>query len=155
MTSFNTGSLSLVLSAFSASTLPTNLAVIVPLTLGITGFLCLLNIVLAIFFRKRPKKEAFTYYAAFVIELAMFVVTLLVYLGIITTTPFHLVHGLPINQAEIVAALAIGIGLFPAAYWHRVNVSDLPSRIAQDGREMKKQNAGRIRDISQHGEWMN
>src|SRR6266568_3764150 len=80
--------------------------------------------------------------------------TLLVYLGIIATAPFHLVHGLPINQAEIGAALAIGIGLFPAAYWHRVNLSDLPSRIAQDGRTMKQQNAGRVHDISHHGEWM-
>jgi hypothetical protein len=155
LTSFNTGSLSLSQTTLRVSTLPANLAVIVPLTLGITGFLCLLNILLAILFRKRHKKEVLTYYAAFAIELAIFVVTLLVYLGTISTTPFHLMHGLPFNQAEIGAALAIGIGLFPAAYWHRVNLSDLPSRIAQDGRTMKQQNAGRIHDISQHGEWMN
>jgi hypothetical protein len=155
LASFHTGSLSLILSDFSASTLPANLAVIVPLTLGITGFLCLLNIALAILFRKRHKQEVLTYYAACVVELLIFVVTLLIYIGVISTAPFHLLHGLPINQAEIGAALAIGVGLFPAAYWHRVNLSDLPARIAQDGREMKKQNAGRIHDISQHGEWMN
>jgi hypothetical protein len=135
--------------------LPANLAVIVPLALGITGFLCMLNIGLAILYRKRQKQEVLTYYAAFGIELAIFVVTLLIYIGIISTTPFHLIHGLPINQAEIGTALAIGIGLFPAAYWHRVDLSDLPARIAQDGREMKKQNAGRVHDISHHGEWMN
>ncbi len=155
MTNFYAGSPMLEQSAPGATTLPANLAMIVPLTLGITGFLCVLNIALAILYRKRRRQEVLTYYAACVIELAIFVVTLLIYIGIISTTPFHLIHGLPINQAEIGTALAIGIGLFPAAYWHRVDLSDLPARIAQDGREMKKQNAGRIHDISHHGEWMN
>lgn len=155
MISFHAGSLALDWSALSSATLPANLAFIVPLTLSITVFLCVLNIVLAILFRSRHKQEVLTYYAACGIELTIFVVTLLIYLGIISTTPFHLIHGLPINQAEIAVALAIGIGLFPAAYWHRVNLSDLPARIAQDGREMKKQNAGRVHDISHHGEWMN
>jgi hypothetical protein len=153
--SFHAGALALDQSVSSTATLPANLAVIVPLTLGITGFLCVLNVVLAILYRKRHKQEVLTYYAACGIELAIFVVTLLIYIGTISTTPFHLIHGLPVNQAEIGTALAIGIGLFPAAYWHRVNLSDLPARIAQDGREMKKQNAGRIHDISHHGEWMN
>jgi hypothetical protein len=134
--------------------LSANLTLIVSVTLWITGFLCLLNIALAIFYRKRKKQEVLSYCASCVIELAIFVVALLFYTGTLTSVPFHLPPGLPFNEAEITAALAIGIGLFPAAYWHRVNLSELPERIAEDGRAMKENQGG----VSVHkapGEWMN
>ncbi len=155
MISFSAGSLSLIVSAVNVTTLTAGLVLIVVVTLWITGFLCLLNIALAVLFRKRHKKEVLSYYVAGGVELIIFVVALLVYIGVIATIPFHLPPGLPVNQAEIGAALALGIGLFPAAYWHRVNLSDLPNRIAEDGRTMKEHNAGvHVREGS-HGEWMN
>ena len=50
------------------------------------------------------------------------------------------------------AALAFGIGLFPAAFWHRVNLSDLPKRIGEDGKAMK---SGKGTVSKAPGEWMN
>jgi hypothetical protein len=62
---------------------------------------------------------------------------------------------LPVDRAQVGAALAIGIGLFPAAYWHRINISDLPRRISEDAKAMNKRTAGvRVRN-SEPGEWMN
>jgi hypothetical protein len=125
---------------------------VIPLALGVTGFLCLLNILLAIVFRSNRRKEIFSYYAAFACELIVFIVALLVLLGVIAGSLFRLPQGLPFNQAEIGVALAIGIGLFPAAYWHRINLSELPKRIAEDGKTMNDK--VRVRD-SMPGEWMN
>ncbi len=128
---------------------------VMAVALWITGFLCLLNIGLALFFRQQRKKEVITYYLACGFELLVFVLALLIQLDVITQAPFHLPSGLPINQAELAAALAIGIGLFPAAYWHRINLRDLPKRIAEDGKTFEANNAKvRIRN-SGPNEWMN
>lgn len=116
------------------------------------GFLCLLNIGLAIFFRRNKRLEVSSYYAAFLIELALFITALLVLVGVISRSLILLPQGLPINQGEIGAALAIGLGLFPAAYWHRINVSELPKRITEDGKNMKGN--VQVRN-SIPGEWMN
>jgi hypothetical protein len=118
----------------------------------ITGFLCLLNIALAIFFRRNKRLEVSTYYIACIIELALFITALLVVLGVIARSLFILPQGLPINQGEIGATLAVALGLFPAAYWHRINVSELPKRITDDGKNMKS--TVKVRN-SIPGEWMN
>jgi len=130
---------------------------IVAITLWITGLLCLLNIVLVLVFRHRGKSEIAAYYTSCGIELVIFVFFLLYYAHVITRAdiPVYLPPKLPFNLAQIGATLAIGMGLFPIAYWHHVNLSDLPGRIARDGQEMKEQHAGvRVRDSS-HGEWLN
>lgn len=128
---------------------------IIALTLWMTGFLCLLNIALAIVFRKRRKVEILSYYLVCGLELVVFVFALLLYLGIVTQVPFQLPPGLPIDRAEIGATIAFGIGLAPAAYWHRINISELPQRIAQDAVVMKERDAGvRVRKDAP-GEWMN
>jgi hypothetical protein len=125
------------------------------LTVWITGFLFVLNIVLAIVFRARPRWEVISYYAVCAIELAIFVFALLIRLNVIAQIPYHLPPGLPVNATQLGAALAIGLGLFPAAYWHRINLSDLPKRIAEDANTMKGRDPGvRIRK-SGPGEWMN
>jgi hypothetical protein len=125
------------------------------LTVWVTGFLFVLNIVLAIIFRARPKWEIISYYAIGVVELAIFVFALLMQLNVIGVIPYHLPPGLPFNATQLGTALSIGLGLFPAAYWHRINLSDLPKRIAEDANTMKGSDAGvRIRK-SGPGEWMN
>ncbi len=135
--------------------LPATTRLFVPIALWLAGFLCLLNIVLAILFRKNPRLEVTSYYVACGIEFVILVLILLVHIGIISKLPFYLPPSLPINQAEIAAALAIGIGLFPAAYWHRINVSELPKRIAEDGKTMKShQDSVHVRS-GKPGEWMN
>lgn len=132
-----------------------NLMSIVALTLWITGFLCLLNVVLAIIYRKREMKEVVSYYAAGSVELIIFIFAFLLSIGVISAVPYHLPPGLPVNRAEIGAALAFGIGLFPAAYWHRINLSELPRRIAEDKQVIKDRDGGvRVRNSSP-GEWMN
>ena len=125
---------------------------LIPLFMWITGFLCLLNIALAIFFRRNKRLEISSYYTACTIELALFITALLVVVGVISRSLFILPQGLPINQGEIGATLAIAIGLFPAAYWHRINVSELPKRITEDGKNMKSN--VQVRN-SMPGEWMN
>lgn len=125
------------------------------LTVWITGFLFVLNIALAIIFRARPKWEVISYYVVGVVELAIFIFALLILLNVITQFPYHLPPGLPVNATQLGAALSIGLGLFPAAYWHRINLSDLPKRIAEDANTMKGREAGvRVRK-SGPGEWMN
>lgn len=128
---------------------------IVVMTLWITGFLCVLNVVLAIIFRRKLKREILSYYAACVVELAIFVLALLLHFRVLAEVPIPLPAGLPVDRAQIGAALAIGIGLFPAAFWHRTNISDLPKRISEDAKAMKEGNGGvRIRKDGP-GEWMN
>ncbi len=92
---------------------------------------------------------------ACIIELAVFVFALLLHLSLITKVPYNLPPGLPFDRAQIGAALTIAIGLFPAAYWHRINVSDLPKRIADDAKVIKDRDGGvRVRSDAP-GEWMN
>jgi len=146
---------SITLAASNVRLIDGWVAGIVVLTLWVSGFLGLLNIALAIFFRKKQKREVLSYYAACGIEIAIFVFLLLVYLGIISHVPYRFPQGLPFGRAQIGAALAIGVGLFPAAYWHRINVSDLPGRIAQDAKVIKEREGGVHVRKSRPGEWMN
>lgn len=150
--------MSSLLSLASAGPLgqPVNPKQVMAITLWITGFLCFLNIILAFFFRKQHRKEVISYYVVCTVEMFIFAFAVLFYLGVITRSqiPYPLPPKLPINRAEIAAALAIGIGLFPAAYWHSINLSELPGRIAEDGKMLKN------REESIHikrgpGEWMN
>ena len=123
------------------------------LALWVAGFLFVLNIILAIVFRKQSKREVLSYYVACVLELLICVFALLYQLGIISRVPFHFPSGIPFNSIQVGVALAFGLGLFPAAYWHRTNLSDLPKRIAEDANTMKGQQAG-VR-IRKPGEWIN
>ncbi len=137
------------------SPLLARLDLLISITLWISLFLFLLNIGLAIFFRKRRLREVVSYYVACVFELAIFVFALLLHLNLITKVPYNLPPGLPFDRAQIGAALTIGIGLFPAAYWHRINVSELPKRIADDAKVIKERDGGvRVRSNAP-GEWMN
>ena len=129
---------------------------ILTISLWITGFLCLLNIGLAVFYRQRQAKEVVSYYMVFVFELIIFVFALLLHLGIVTRVPFPLPPGLPFNRAEIGAAIAIGVGLFPATFWHRTSFSDIGARMAADAETLKDRDGGvKIGRKSAPGEWMN
>lgn len=150
-----TSIMTVILAAIRLSAISSTLMGSIALTLWLTGFLCLLNIALAVIYRKKVKREILSYYAAFVVELAIFVFALLLYVGVITSIPYHLPPGLPVNRAGIGAALALGIGLFPAAYWHRINLSELPGRIAQDGKVIKERGSGGSGVHLPPGEWMN
>jgi hypothetical protein len=126
-------------------------------TLWITGILCLLNVTLANLYRARKRQEVISYYAACIFELAVFVFALLFYVGVITRSqiPYPLPPKLPVSRAEIAAALAIGLGLFPVALWHRINLAELPKRIAEDGKTMKQRPAS-VRVKSDNPEnWVN
>jgi hypothetical protein len=126
-------------------------------TLWITGFLCLLNVTLAILFRTRKKQEVISYYAACIFELAVFVFALLFYVDVVTRSqiPYPLPPKLPVSRAEIMAALAIGLGLFPVAFWHWIDLAELPKRIAEDGKTMKQQTVS-VRVKSDNPEnWVN
>ena len=93
--------------------------------------------------------------AVSVLELLIFAVTISWRLGMLHSIPFHLPQHLPFNRAEIAGAVAIGIGLFPAAYWHRTTMSQLRTRMQQDAQVMKQREANvRVRN-SVPGEWMN
>ena len=130
-------------------------SIIFPLTFGITGFLCLLNVVFMYIFRKRRKVEVLSYLLVGFIELSIFFFALMLRLGIIHTVPFHLPPHLFFNRAEIGAAIAIGIGLFPVGYWHRTSASELRARMAQDAKIIKERDGGvRVRSNAP-GEWMN
>ena len=128
---------------------------LVSVTLWITGFLILLNVVCAILFRKRHALELSYYVAAAVLELGVFVLALLFHLGVLTHLPYHLPPGLPFDLAEIGAAIAVGIGLFPVSFWHRTSAAQLRARIAKDTQDMQQhQGTVRVRS-SAPGEWMN
>lgn len=128
---------------------------LISLTLVITGLLCVLNAIFAVIFRKRNIVEILSYSIVGWLELGFFVFTLLLRLGILTHIPFHLPRGLPFNRAEIGAAISIGIGLFPAAYWHRTTVPQIRERMAQDAHDLKERNAGVHVRSNAPGEWMN
>ena len=128
---------------------------IVTITLWITGFLVLLNMLCAILFRRRRPLELFFYLAAAALELGIFVLALLFHLGVLTHLPYHLPPGLPFDLTEIGAAVAVGIGLFPVSFWHRTSAAHLRVRIAKGAQEMQQhQGTVRVRS-SAPGEWMN
>lgn len=128
----------------------------ISLTLGITGFLCILNAIFAVVFRKRRITEVLSYLAAGLLELAIFGVALAIRLGIVTSIPYHLPPGLSFNRAEIGAALAVGIGLLPAVYWHRTSASKIRARMAQDAKVIKERDGGvHVRSKTPRGDWMN
>jgi hypothetical protein len=122
--------------------------IIFPLTMVITGFLCILNFVFAYVFRKRRMPESLSYVGIGLLELA-------VRLGVLHHIPLPLPRHLPFSRAEIGAALAIGIGLFPAAYWHRTSASQIRARIAQDAKVIKEQDGGVHVRSNAPGEWLN
>ena len=128
---------------------------IISLTLVITGFLCILNIVFAIVFRKRRLTEILSYIAVSLLESGFFVFTLFLRLGILTHIPYHLPPHLPFTRAEIGAAIAIGVGLFPAAYWHRTSISQVRERMAKDAQVLKERDGGVHIRSNAPGEWMN
>ena len=130
-------------------------AILLWITLGLTGFLCILNAALAYIFRKRQKREILSYIAAGTVELIAFAAVLFLRLGGIHDVPYRFPASLPFTRSEIGAALAIGVGLFPAAYWHRTSLAQLRARMAADAKVMKDREAGV--QVRQHapGEWMN
>ncbi len=127
----------------------------ISLTLIITGILCILNIAFTLVYRKRRRAEFLSYIAASLIESGLFVFTLLLRLGILTHIPFHLPPHLPFNRAEIGTAIAIGVGLFPAAYWHRISISQVRERMAKDAQVLKERDGGVHIRSNTPGEWMN
>lgn len=128
---------------------------LVTLTLWITGFLVLLNVVCAILFRRRRPLELIFYVTAAVLELGIFILALLFHQGVLTHLPYHLPPGLPFDLAEIGAAIAVGIGLFPVSFWHRTSATQLRARIAKDTQD-REQHQGNVRVRSNApGEWMN
>lgn len=129
--------------------------ILITVTLVLTIFLCALNAVLAVIFRRRRAAEIITYALAGVIELGLFVFTLMFRIGILRHVPYHLPPGLPFNRAEIGATITIAIGLFPAAYWHRTSVAQIRRRIAQDAQAMKQRESGVHMRSNVPGEWMN
>ncbi len=151
----HTATVLIALVSLGKSTLRERLDLLISITLWVSIFLCSLNIGLAIVFRKRRVGEVASYYIACSIELAVFVFALMLHLNLITQVPYNLPPGLPFDRAQIGAALTIGVGLFPAAYWHRINVSELPKRIADDAKVIKERDGGvRVRSDAP-GEWMN
>jgi hypothetical protein len=129
--------------------------IILSVTLGFTSFLCLLNFSFAYAFRKKRAAEVLSYLAVGLLELLVFAFTLVLRLGILRGIPLHLPPRLPFNRAEIGATIAIAIGLFPAAYWHRTSASQIRAKMAEDARVIKEQDGGvRIRSNAP-GEWMN
>jgi hypothetical protein len=127
----------------------------ISLTLIITGLLCILNIALAFLYRKGRRAEFLSYIVATLIESGLFVFTLLLRLGILTHIPYRLPPHLPFNRAEIGTMIAIGIGLFPAAYWHRTSISQVRERMAKDAQVMKERDGGVHIRSKAPGEWMN
>ena len=127
----------------------------ISLTLIITGLLCILNIAFAIVYRNRRPAELLSYIAATLIEAGLFVFTLLLRLGILTHIPYHLPPHLPFNRAEIGTTIAIGVGLFPAAYWHRTSISQMRERMAKDAQVLKERDGGVHIRSNAPGEWMN
>src|SRR6266700_7905725 len=127
---------------------------LISLTLGITGSLCVLNVIFAVTFRRRHIRETLSYLIAGLLELAIFGVALALRFGILTTIPYHLPPGLPFNRAEIGAALAVGIGLLPAAYWHRTSATRLRVRIAEDAKIIKEHDGVHVRANTSE-DWMN
>lgn len=128
---------------------------VVVVTLWLTGFLSVLNMSLVYLYRRRKTAERISYFVALSVELIIFVFALLLRVRVISHVPFPLPPGLPINRAEIGAAIAIAIGLFPATYWHRISISEMGTRIAQDAKTLKERDSGIRVEPKAPGEWMN
>lgn len=128
------------------------ISIFVTVTLIVTGFLFLLNVIFAIVRRKKPTLEVASYIAATIIELAVFIVVLLFRVGAIKI-PFSLPSHLSFNRAEIAAALSLGLGLFPAAYWQGTSWSQLRKRMEDDAKVLKQRDGG-VR-VRAPGEWIN
>lgn len=121
----------------------------------ITGFLFLLNCACAFIFRRKRLVELSSYLAAALVELGIFIFVLLLQFSILKQVPYHLPPGLPVNRAEIGSALAIGLGLFPVAYWHRSSSKHIREMMAKEAQEMRAREASvRVRSNAP-GEWMN
>jgi hypothetical protein len=130
-------------------------SIIFPFTFAITGFLCILNLAFAYAFRKRRMPEILSYIVVGLLELAIFAFAMALYTGLLHSVPLHLPPHLQFNRAEIGAALAIGIGLLPAAYWHRTSAAQLRAKMAQDARVLKDRDSGVHVRSSAPGEWLN
>jgi len=121
----------------------------------VSAFLCILNLALAIVSRKRRAIVVLSFVAAGLIELAIFIFVLLLRIGVLTHVPLTLPSGLPFNRSEIGGTLALAIGLFPAAYWQRMSMSQLRQRMADDAKVIKNREGGvRVRSNAP-GEWLN
>ncbi len=124
-------------------------------TLGTTIFLFLLNVTFAVIFRKKRRSEFISYLIVALLEGGIFAFALALRLHLLSAVPYHLPPGLPFNRAELGAAIAIGVGLFPAAYWHRTSTAQLRARLQADAKMLKEQEKSvRVRS-SAPGEWMN
>jgi len=128
---------------------------VIVVTLWLTGFLSVLNVGLAVLYRKRKATERISYMIALGVELLIFVFALLLRVRAINHVPFPLPPGLPINRAEIGAAIAIALGLFPATYWHRISISEVGTRMAQDAKTLKERDSSIRVESKAPGEWMN
>lgn len=129
--------------------------ILIYLTLVITASLCIANAVFAVIFRKRRITEILSYTAAGLFELIFFVFVLLLRLGILSHIPFHLPSRLPFTRTEFGAAIALGIGLFPAAFWHRTSVSQVRQRMSHDAQVLKQRDSSVHVRNSAPGEWLN
>ncbi len=129
--------------------------ILISLSLVITAFLCVLNATFAVLFRKRRIAEVLSYVSVGLLELGIFVFLLLLRLGILRHIPYRLPPGLPVSRTEIGAAIAVGIGLFPAAYWHRTSVSQVRERMANDAQALKQRDGGVRVHSDAPGDWMN
>lgn len=129
--------------------------ILIYLTLVITASLCIANAVFAVIFRKRRIAEILSYTAAGLFELIFFVFVLLLRLGILSHIPYHLPSRLPFTRTEFGAAIALGIGLFPAAYWHRTSVSQVRERMSHDAQVLKQRDSSVHVRNSAPGEWLN
>lgn len=128
------------------------ISIFVTITLVVTALLFLLNVLFAIARRRKNLAEVASYVAAAVLEFVVFMVVLLFRLGLIKI-PFSLPQGLSFNRAEIAAALSLGLGLFPAAYWQGTSLSQLRKRMEDDAKVIKQRDGGvRVRTP---GEWIN
>ena len=130
-------------------------SIVITAMIFVAAFLFLLNLALAIAFRKRGTLEVLSYVAASLIQLAICVFVLLLHVGILTHVPLTLPASMPIDRTELGGSLALAIGLFPAAYWHRMSMSQLRQRMADDAKVIKNREGGvRIRSNAP-GEWLN
>lgn len=128
---------------------------LVTVVLFVTAFLFVLNLALAIVSRKRRALVVISFVIACLLEVAIFIFVLLVRIGFLTHMPLTLPSGLPFNQSEIGGTLALAIGLFPAAYWQRMSMSQLRQRMADDAKVIKNREGGvRVRGNAP-GEWLN
>ena len=128
---------------------------LVTVMIFVTAFLFLLNLALAIVSRKRRALVVLSFAAASLIELIIFVFVLLLHIGVLTHVPLSLPSGLPFNRSEVGGALALAIGLFPAAYWQRTSMSQLRQRMAEDAKVLKDREGGVHVRSNEPGEWLN